>query len=211
MKIVEEAFWKNTGQPTIFVISAGKHDNTLFEWGIVSQASARIPRFHAVARKALESNSGFVIGAEPVDDRSGWGILRVGYVEMANLAAISAAMLDLDIYTRSHPEYNFRITYPGLEHLAPEIVEPVLAMLPDNVTAVRYMKIPELAPSKMDIKDVYWIVKNHLMYGQHELAKAFLKSIGVDNPLEQIRGVQDMEENETWQKRKLRKLRSPMG
>ena len=207
MKIVEESFWKHPGSPGVFVFAVGKDDQEMFRNKIYEQALLKIPDFFRRAKEALADPKGFVLAAEPEGSKCGWGIMRIGYVKQPNLAAIGIAALELELFARAHPEWHFRLSYPGLEHIAIDTVEPVISMLPDNVTAVVHEQTPQLAPGKMGIHDVYWQVQNHLMYGRHELAKEFLISIGVTNPLDQIAAVErDGVEEFVW--RRERKLRS---
>jgi hypothetical protein len=173
----------------MFVIAAGRYNRSVFSNRITKEASTKILEFYQRAAQALRNQNGFVIAAEPLGAKCGWGILRVGYADRPNLAAIGTAVLDLDQFARSHPTWSFRMSYPGLEELAQETVEPVISILPDNVTACVYTPIARLAPGKMDTKDVYWIVQNHILYGRHELARDFLSSIGWGNPLDQIAAV----------------------
>jgi hypothetical protein len=209
MKIVEEPYWKNPGHPAMFVFAVGKFDGTLYKYRITSEAIGRIQNFKERALTALKSDKGFVIGAEPSEGKSGWGILRVGYVDYPNLAAIATAVLDLDECAKAHPDWKFRMTFPGLEHIHQDMVEPVIGILPDNVTAVVYEKVPRPTASNMNIHDVYFYVRNQLIYGQNEMARLFLEDLGFDDPEGQVAAVRELEREEIWTRS--RKSRSPTG
>lgn len=143
--IVREELWQRPGYPGMIVATTNatiKSNNALVMGrGAAREARDRIVCVDQECGLAIRSAGfeyGFLVIRPPTESTVGFGIFQVKdhFKDTASLELIGLSAAELSRYATANPDTQIRMNYPGIGagRLARAKVEPLLKVLPDNVT-----------------------------------------------------------------------------
>jgi hypothetical protein len=203
--IVQEELWKQPGHPGMIIVTTNasitKDGRLLMGRGAARQAREKIFGIESACARKIRENCrqyGFmpVRMPFPEEKKVGFGIFQVkqNWSDPANPDLIKLSAHKLAWFAKQHPDWHFRMNFPGIGNggLSREQVEPLLAVLPGNVT-ICYKAVssnghkPELLDSGS--REVFLKVKQLLEVGQIQQAVEYLGGIGWQDPEGQVEAV----------------------
>lgn len=208
MPVIQDALWKNPGNPGMIVISShaslDKKGRLYMGYGEGAEAIRRIPGIDEECGSLLEpfvreGVYGFmpVRPSRPDQKLIGFGLFqtRLAWDQRPQIEIIRYSMDCLRVYLDDNPEVRVRMNYPGvgLDGLDPEDVATALIPVPENVTVCHQGQVPRSAPDTfLGFKAVYIEIENMLRDGKQNQAVEYLVDSGFDlqSAMEQVSAVQ---------------------
>ncbi len=149
-RIEELQLWQDPGNPGMLVVTTNnfvtRSGNLVMGTGAAKEAADRIPGIEKECGNAVLENGsryGFLEVRPPRPEEGERGKRGFGIFQTKNdpqkpsdLSLIKNSVEKLNEYARSHPDVQIRMNYPGIGYgrLKRKDVEPLLMVLPENVT-----------------------------------------------------------------------------
>ena len=150
-RIVREELWQKPEYPGMIVVTTNswtkKNNALVMGRGAAQQARDRIRLIDREAGCLVQlfeqrhghRDYGFLVVRDPYrEGLVGFGIFQVKrfYGDPGDLGLIELAVQKLSAWATEHPDVNIRMNYPGIGYgrLGRDLVEPLLDVLPQNVT-----------------------------------------------------------------------------